>query len=104
MVIDAKKLEERVLRNEADNFRTVEKSIDAALEKAFDGQRAVFDVPIGYNQLHTLTRKEMLNKYRNAGWDVKYESSQRDGDFLEFAIKKNYVGPYGDGVRPYETT
>lgn len=27
---------------------------------------------------------EIIRMYRKAGWNVKYESDQRDGDYLEF--------------------
>jgi len=91
MVVNAKKLEQRVLTLESDNIMRVEKVIDAALEKTFDGQRATFDVPKEYTQLRDLTQKNILKKYRAAGWNVKYESSQRDGDYFEFVVKKKIV-------------
>ncbi len=51
---------------------------------------------------NTATQNYIIETYRNAGWHVKYESDQRDGDFLRFTPKKNYTKDYG--LRPAELT
>jgi hypothetical protein len=35
-----------------------------------------------------ISRKEIMNKYMQAGWNVKYESDQRDGDYISFKNKE----------------
>jgi hypothetical protein len=38
-----------------------------------------------------ISMNEIMTKYRAAGWDVKYESDQREGDYLMFNnIRKSY--------------
>ena len=37
------------------------------------------------------TRQSIMNKYTFSGWDVKYKSDQRDGDYLTF--KEHSIPP-----------
>lgn len=102
MVLNANELETRVLQKESTKLHRTEKVLDEYLEQAFDGHRAIVGIPKEYYDLHELTRKDLLKKYENAGWNVKYQSDQRDGDFFEFTIRKTrtYNNKRDNGTRP----
>lgn len=46
----------------------------------------------------------VIRQYEAAGWTVKYESDQREGDYLVFSAKSGtgqHIDPYGSGTHPY---
>jgi len=71
-------------------IQALEKKIDVALAKDF--VRHSNRVCITLNYSSQKVRKEIERLYGEAGWDVKYASDQRDGDFFEFTSKSSYGG------------
>ena len=65
------------------DMKKLEKIIDDTIISGIrSGQNAIYlDTKVFPN---VVVRKEIMNKYRTAGWDVKYESDQREGDYLIF--------------------
>jgi hypothetical protein len=63
-------------------LRSLEERIDASL---IDGN---FCISIGYVKEKVLT--ELKKRYTQAGLQVKYESDQRDGDYLRFEKQGGY--------------
>ncbi|MBU0761352.1 MAG: hypothetical protein KJ600_03875 [Nanoarchaeota archaeon] len=78
--------------NEEDQARIgeLEKRIDWALGRDFGKTGGRVCITVGYVDNRTL--QEVSRMYGGAGWDVEYESDQRDGDFLAFTPKGNYQG------------
>lgn len=78
--------------NEEDQARIgeLEKKIDGALARSFDNTRERVCINVGYVDNRAL--QEIKRMYGEAGWNVEYESDQRDGDFLAFIPKRNYQG------------
>lgn len=107
VVIQAQELSEKIRKKESNLLKKAEESIDKVLLDEFDGT----DMCIGTTVMGDLRRNlrnELIDKYRNAGWSVKYESDQRDGDFYRFTpqnTKKTndqYHGLYGFGTNQYD--
>jgi hypothetical protein len=70
--------------------RKLEKMIDAQLRKEYvPGERVCVDVGgyFGDSYLGERTVREIKRIYENAGWNVKYESDQRDGSWFEFTVR-----------------
>jgi len=71
--------------------KRLEQIIDMALAKQFrpgiEGYTACINLPEGVeygDKFYT----ELIRRYAEAGWQVKYESDQRDGDFLRFKARR----------------
>ncbi|MFA6089428.1 MAG: hypothetical protein WC755_06195, partial [Candidatus Woesearchaeota archaeon] len=54
------------------------------------GEHAIFVVPEEYIQLHTRVKKEILDKYREVGWDVKYKNTRDEKKLFYFTINDYY--------------
>ena len=66
-------------------LKNLEEKIDKILVEAQErGTSATVDASIFGN---TATRTAVMDSYRKAGWNVKYSSDQRDGDYLSFSPK-----------------
>ncbi len=90
MVITPQKANERNLTQNAGLLKQLEESIDAALVSKFvpgDINGVCITPPkgLGYNSPVFLQLKEM---YQTAGWNVKYESDQRDGDLIRLTARR----------------
>lgn len=72
------------LEIEQQAIESFEKRIDDALRKSYDGRGGVSIDPSGVSGF---VREEVVKRFEKAGWDVKYTSDQRDGDFLTFKSK-----------------
>lgn len=88
MVITPQQADERALKGAEANFKKLEKVIDAALTDDFrrdDSCGVCIDLDISSNDpVYGLIRK----KYGEAGWNVTYQSDQRDGDFVRFTARR----------------
>lgn len=77
--------------NEANiaEVKSLEAKIDDAILMGFEGRgdRVIFGIPRGVG---SKVLKEITKIYSVAGWSVKYQSDQRDGDYLEFRPKRHY--------------
>lgn len=67
-------------REEKNLVKTLEKRIDEGLMQ----RRYTFDVPVSAK-----VREKIIDIYEKAGWQVKYESDQREGDYLQFSELNN---------------
>lgn len=125
MVIGPSEARQTLLQKMAPKIMEMEKTIDNALINA-GGENVSVTLRAGYSGPYDDPRtnvpynviEELLDQYRNAGWEVKIESDQRDGDFIVFRPERRSgriegfrttrqrsddFGPYGSGgPRPYE--
>ena len=100
-------LQQRVTMENAEGMAALERQIDAGMVQNFNGGDRV-NVPIttGYrgpyddpkNDLPGVCIQTVLDKYRQAGWQAKVQSDQREGTWVELKRPNQYVGPYGNGV------
>lgn len=62
-------------------FKAGEKHIDGVLAaKYVTGERVIVGAP----KVSARVMRRLIDAYQMAGWTVRYECDQRDGDFLEF--------------------
>lgn len=85
MVITPQQATEELMRRNRKVLRELEKKIDAALIERNLGRDICIDVRDGGRNVNGIVLDSLLSAYRKAGWQVKYESDQRDGDFLRFS-------------------
>ena len=90
MVIGPRELEERIRRQETDAIQQFETTIDRALMTTYQGQgrQVTVNMPRG-NQVRDFVLRQLLDRYRQAGWDVREQHDQRDGDFIQFTHHQN---------------
>lgn len=69
-----------------DLLTLAERDIDAALRRDFDNTAEVW-VDIQRSWTPRICR-ELVRRYTVAGWQVRWESDQRDGDALVFTAKE----------------
>jgi hypothetical protein len=80
----ARKLAEEIY---APEVKKLEEKIDEQLVKELtDYSERIIIRPSSHS--NPLVRKLVERKYSEAGWNVKYQSDQRDGDWWEFRPKK----------------
>ena len=63
----------------------LEKKIDATLKKEFADEKTRVIVCTDY--LDRRTQVQLYQIYENAGWNVKYNTEQREGAWLEFTAR-----------------
>ncbi len=86
-----------------ENIKSLEQRIDKALIDSLKNKESMnFSADLFPDEI---TRKTIIDKYRDAGWNVKYITDQRDGNYLEFSIKDK-TGQYGsekitEKIRPH---
>jgi len=88
MVITPKQVEEKALKVSQVKLKALEKRIDEALLEDFsrgDRDGVCISLDVGKN---TPLYMVLENKYNQAGWTLKYEYDQRDGDFVRFTVKR----------------
>jgi hypothetical protein len=66
-------------------IRDLEKKIDKALTREFGKHSSSVYVSTEY--MDGRVRAEIERRYWEAGWNVTYESDQRDGDYLRFTAR-----------------
>jgi hypothetical protein len=94
MVVRAEELLKKIEVKEKSILATLESDIDKALTEQFKGQQKA-DINISttlWNDLTSSGRVKLIDKYRNAGWDVKHSSDSEQGikiDYLTFNYKPN---------------
>jgi hypothetical protein len=68
-------------------IKNLEKRIDKALVEGIQrgSDSITLDASIFPNRIAMKAIREL---YENVGWTVKYQSDQRDGDYLQFSRKK----------------
>jgi len=64
-------------RKETDAFETL---IDNRLKADYAGERICVEIK---NFLHPKVRREIERRFSQAGWKIKFESDQREGDWVE---------------------
>ncbi len=84
MVVGPKELKEIIETEDLPKMELLEKRIDACLKDTFTGQGGVYVGSQLFSDVRPLLINTVLDKYRAAGWDVKYEGGQRDGDCYIF--------------------
>lgn len=70
-------------------IKNMEAFLDAAIARAFNPTTrgdACVSIPRGV-QYGDKMYLELVRRYEAAGWKVKYEADQRDGDYLVFTPK-----------------
>ena len=88
MVIKPQELAEKYRQKNATELARLEHFIDKELVDNFvpgdrDGVCVSFE-----RGLAQMTVKEIRDRYQTAGWNVKYEHDQRDGDYLRFTARR----------------
>jgi hypothetical protein len=85
MVVTPKQLE-KMTKSEETQLKTLEKKIDAKLRKHFvSSTNNTIYLDISKEATYgTRVYSKLIEMYEIAGWTVKYESNQRDGDYLVF--------------------
>jgi len=72
----------------------LERAIDKALREQFQDcpySAVTYSLPSRRdNEVTGRVRKEIIRMYEEAGWNVKYDSSQFDGEWLQFTPKGGY--------------
>ena len=86
MVVKPNELANLVTKEEKEVIKRLEKRIDDYLTKEFRGTGSLaFGINEDFRNLRIPTREKLLDKYKQAGWNVKEISDQRDGDYIEFS-------------------
>lgn len=70
----------RISQEETQSIRDAETAIDKALKASYQGTGSV-EISTPIESLTERCRREVLARYRSAGWDIKkkrYEADQRD--------------------------
>jgi len=67
----------------AEQFAAAEKAIDRALSQDYSTGHSVTVCSSRIKVPYQL-RSKLINRYRQAGWDVKHTLDQGDGDFYTF--------------------
>jgi len=91
MVLTPQQVRETILRNGLPKLKSLEKQIDEELLKRFESGQTddvCIDMPGGISYNSPLCQA-LVQKYEQAGWNVKYESDQREGDFLRFTTRRS---------------
>lgn len=69
--------------DEKEEVRRLEKSIDKRLMES-DSE---YGITVDIQSTRPKVYKELIRMYDLAGWKVRYQSDQRDGDYLLFEVK-----------------
>jgi hypothetical protein len=86
MVVKPRELINLITDEEKPVIKRLEKRIDDCLTKDFRGTGSLaFGMNEDFKSLRPPTKEKLLDKYRQAGWNVKEISDQRDGDYVEFS-------------------
>jgi len=88
MTITPQEAREQYMEANADLLKNLEAKIDRALAENPDKEYGVC-ISVPDELIHGYPIYEKLEeRYREAGWNMKYESDQRDGDFLRFTPRR----------------
>ena len=100
MAISPDDLVTRIRKNSADALAAEQKT-DLILEQRFDWRHSVtIDVGV-YRDLPQPVMNDFLNKYRAAGWKVKYQTSFRNEAWYEFSVDLNNANDVRDSDSEY---
>ena len=94
MVVGSKELKEIIEKDDRPKMEQLEAKIDACLKDTFTGQGGVYVGSQLFSDVRPLLIDVVLNKYRAAGWSVKYDCDQREGNWYTFT--PTVVGEYFD--------
>ncbi len=92
MVVGPKELKEIIERDDKPKMERLEERIDACLKEKFSGQGGVYVGSELFTDVRPLLIDVVLNKYRAAGWTVKYDSDQREGSVYIFTVASRVTG------------
>ncbi len=84
MVVRPDEIHDRVMRKEAAGLEALEGRIDSALEDRYDPRSGVTIDEDIMGEINPIARDSLLDRYRSAGWNVKYTPCQKDGSFYTF--------------------
>ena len=74
-------------------FNREQKAQLAKLEQEIDKALVEGKTTIGlFAALNVRVKDEIVSKYQNAGWEVKYVADQRDGQYLFFEEQPRRIG------------
>jgi hypothetical protein len=86
MAYTPQELAKRITDTDRAKIRELERKIDSALVQDF-GRQAGGRVIVSTDYLDLRIRSEIEGMYSRAGWNIKYSSDQRDGDWFELTPK-----------------
>ncbi len=92
MVVGPKELKRIIEQEDKPKIEQLEAKIDACLKEKFTGQGGVYVGSGLFSDIRPLLVETVLEKYRAAGWDVKYDSDQREGSWYTFTAKASLSG------------
>jgi hypothetical protein len=88
MAISPKKLLQEITEQEEQTLESLEKKIDADLQKKFNGESVYISVSGEFYKLRKPAQDNLLNRYLAQGWTrIALESDQREGSYLVFEYK-----------------
>lgn len=100
MTINPTELEKKANEKTSSEIEMLEKIIDKALTEGVLRNGTINrPITLDYKLLENATeysRERIIHQYKLAGWDVKLQSDQRDGDWYTFK-KSTRLGGCGDG-------
>jgi hypothetical protein len=98
MVLTPGELEKKILSENKATSEAIEKKIDNALLNTYELNRpTTIDYDCLFKGIRSYTINFVLDKYIQAGWNVKIVYDQREGDYIEFSKKKSE--PAYDSIR-----
>ena len=88
MAITPQEVQKRTITSKR-NLQELERRIDKALVEDFQdfGDREIWIDPSFFSEDHG-TQDYLVKRYEAAGWNVRYESDQREGDAYVFNSRK----------------
>jgi nicotinamidase/pyrazinamidase len=96
MVIKPQELAEKYRQKNATQLARLEHFIDKKLVENFVPEN-IDGVCIAFERgLAQMTIREIQERYQAAGWTVKYESDQREGDYLRFTARRGVMKIFYD--------
>lgn len=94
MVIKPEDLRKKVHEHDKDVIARLEAHIDELLEAQYSDKSKIVKFTLDFLEkdlleafLHERVRNELFRRYRQAGWNVKYEYDDRRGRYIEFVEK-----------------
>ncbi len=95
MTITPEQAKETNKRNNKGKIETLEKKIDKILVDNINSCNRREGIIVGVSTLELGDLFEFIKeRYEDAGWALRYESDQRDGDYYVFTPKRRVMNNY----------
>jgi sugar-specific transcriptional regulator TrmB len=79
MAVSKAELTEKLTRDQKRELEKLESQFDKKLREDYSGS----EITIGLKNLpHERVQEELKRRYKKAGWKIKFESEQRNGDWV----------------------